>query len=137
MQTQVQQSVYHTYLLHRPNFKFRTYHRVLVLILLIPNSSMANSLEHVFTSTNGKEWEDRIVILGGGIVGSSLAYFLSHKSPDSNIILLDASLSSPQGSTAFAPGLVGQLNEIDHLTQMAKESVEEYSKIHGMNNSFY
>ena len=94
---------------------------------------MANVLEDVFTSITGREWEDRIVIVGGGIVGSSLAYFLSHRSPYSHVILLDASLSSPQGSTAFAPGLVGQLNEIDHLTQMAKESVEEYSKIHGIN----
>jgi sarcosine oxidase len=99
---------------------------------------MANSLEDVFTSTTGREWEDRIVILGGGIVGSSLAYFISHKKPSSShIILLDASLQSPQGSTAFAPGLVGQLNEIDHLTQMAKESVEEYSKIHGISNFLY
>jgi glycine/D-amino acid oxidase-like deaminating enzyme len=98
---------------------------------------MANSLEHVSTSITGKEWENRIVIVGGGIVGSSLAYFLSNKSPASDIILLDASLSSPQGSTAFAPGLVGQLNEIDHLTKMAKESVEEYSKIHGINNFLY
>ena len=94
---------------------------------------MANSSEHIFTGTTGHEWEDRIVIVGGGIVGSSLACFLSHKSPISNIILLDASLSSPRGSTAFAPGLVGQINEIDYLTQMAKESVEEYSKIQGIN----
>ncbi|KAH7364854.1 N,N-dimethylglycine oxidase [Rhexocercosporidium sp. MPI-PUGE-AT-0058] len=74
---------------------------------------------------------DRTVIIGGGIVGSALAYYLSRDSLSSHIILIDASQSNPQGSTAFAPGFVGQLNSIDHLTKLAKESVGAYSNITG------
>jgi glycine/D-amino acid oxidase-like deaminating enzyme len=73
----------------------------------------------------------RITILGAGIVGSALAYNLSILLPTSQIILLDPFPSSPNSSTAIAPGLVGQLNAIPHLTAMAKESIAAYSKIPG------
>jgi glycine/D-amino acid oxidase-like deaminating enzyme len=73
----------------------------------------------------------RITILGAGIVGSALAFNLSTDLTSSQIILLDASPSSTNGSTALAPGLVGQLNTIPHLTAMAKETVAAYSKIPG------
>ena len=68
-------------------------------------------------------------ILGGGIVGSALAYFLSARITPSQITLIDPSASS--GSTTIAPGLIGQLNSISHLTTAAKETVETYSKIPG------
>lgn len=73
----------------------------------------------------------RIVIIGGGIVGSALAFYLSTKASNAEIILLDPSLETLQGSTAIAPGLVGQLNEINHLTRVAKESVVAYTSIPG------
>jgi glycine/D-amino acid oxidase-like deaminating enzyme len=73
--------------------------------------------------------QERIIILGAGIVGSALSYNLSTRLPSSQIITLDLSSYSSAGSTAIAPGLVGQLNTIHHLTAMAKESVEAYSKI--------
>jgi glycine/D-amino acid oxidase-like deaminating enzyme len=73
--------------------------------------------------------QTRITILGAGIVGSALAFYLSARSPASQIILLDPSPASHAGSTAIAPGLVGQLNTIPHLTAIAKESVEAYLKV--------
>lgn len=73
--------------------------------------------------------QQRIAILGAGIVGSALAYYLSTRLPSSQIILLDPSPNSSAGSTTIAPGLVGQLNIIPYLTAMAKEAVEAYSKI--------
>ena len=93
---------------------------------------MAATPSQIFKCLQEDPTSDRTIIIGGGIVGSALAYFLSsNRNPVSQIILLDASLSDPQGSTAFAPGFVGQLNTIKPLTEMAKESVAHYMKIPG------
>ena len=92
---------------------------------------MSKNVEAQFREVQDGNSGGRIIIIGGGIVGSCLAYSLSQKA-SAQVILLDDSLSDPQGSTAFAPGFVGQLNTVGHLTQMAKETVEEYSKIPGM-----
>lgn len=70
-----------------------------------------------------------IIIVGGGIVGSALAHFLSSSSSRRKIILIDHSLSPLQGSTAHAPGYVGQFNESSTLTRLAIDSVTEYAKI--------
>ena len=92
-----------------------------------------SELNHeIFCDLQQQPGSDRTVIIGGGIVGSALAYYLSRDSSSSQVVLIDASQSNPQGSTAFAPGFVGQLNSISHLTKVAKESVEAYSKIPGM-----
>lgn len=73
---------------------------------------------------------DRIFIIGGGIVGASLAYFLSKDKEDKHqVILIDKSLDILQGSTGHAPGFVGQLNESSVLTILAKDSVSEYIKV--------
>lgn len=70
-----------------------------------------------------------IVIVGAGIVGSALAHFLSSSSSRHKIILIDHSLSPLQGSTAHAPGYIGQFNESSTLTRFAIDSVTEYAKI--------
>ncbi|KAG4431964.1 hypothetical protein IFR05_012560 [Cadophora sp. M221] len=92
---------------------------------------MSKSTTELFHDMQQQSSMNRTVIIGGGIVGSALAYYLSQNGSSSQIILIDASHSNPQGSTAFAPGFVGQLNSINHLTKAAKESVEAYSKIPG------
>jgi glycine/D-amino acid oxidase-like deaminating enzyme len=77
---------------------------------------------------------NRTIIIGAGIVGSALAYFLSQnpQSPiDRQIILLDKSFAPLQGSTAHAPGFVGRYNESTVLTSLAVDSVEEYLRIPG------
>ncbi|CAD0088413.1 unnamed protein product [Aureobasidium mustum] len=73
--------------------------------------------------------QDWTIIIGAGIVGSSLAYFLSESTPKANILVLDRSLSTIAGSTGYAPGFVGQYNEKSSLTKLAIESVREYSKL--------
>lgn len=73
----------------------------------------------------------RIFIVGGGIVGSALAYFLSESLSDKQVVVLDKSISSLVGSTSLAPGFVGLLNASTVLTRLAKDSVAEYSSIPG------
>ncbi|KAF9892472.1 hypothetical protein FE257_001581 [Aspergillus nanangensis] len=72
-----------------------------------------------------------LVIVGAGIVGSALAYDLSSSVDGKRIALIDRSISSLNGSTGYAPGFVGQYNESEVLTQLAIESVKEYTKISG------
>ncbi|KAL4968314.1 NAD(P)/FAD-dependent oxidoreductase [Aspergillus stella-maris] len=69
-----------------------------------------------------------IVIVGGGIVGSALAYFLSSSS-EQKITLVERSFGKLKGSTGYAPGFIGQFNESEVLTRLAIDSVEEYTKI--------
>lgn len=70
---------------------------------------------------------NRFIIIGGGIVGAGIAAHLGIKCPSVQILLIDASLSPLVGSTGLAPGFVGQVNEIDLLTELAIESVRQYS----------
>ncbi|KAF4996444.1 hypothetical protein FGRMN_4501 [Fusarium graminum] len=74
---------------------------------------------------------ESIVIVGAGIVGSALAYFLSQSPKRYNITIIDRSFESLLGSTGIAPGFVGQYNESDVLTRLAIQSVSEYVKIPG------
>ncbi len=76
---------------------------------------------------------NRILIVGGGIVGTSLANHLSSDEPNPifEIVLIDRSIHHLTGSTGHAPGIVGQLNQNPHLTRLAKESVEAYHGIPG------
>lgn len=69
------------------------------------------------------------IIIGAGIVGSSLAYFLSESTSKANILVLDRSLSTIAGSTGYAPGFIGQYNEKPSLTKLAIESVKDYAKL--------
>lgn len=78
---------------------------------------------------NDNPSSDRIFIIGGGIVGASLAYFLSKEDNDRKIVLIDKYLDKLLGSTGYAPGFVGQYNESHVLTSLAKDTVSEYIKI--------
>ncbi|KAI5202309.1 FAD dependent oxidoreductase [Aureobasidium subglaciale] len=73
--------------------------------------------------------QDLTIIIGAGIVGSSIAYFLSESSPEYNILVLDRSLCTIAGSTGYAPGFVGQYNEKSALTKLAVQSVAEYTSL--------
>ena len=69
----------------------------------------------------------RVVVVGGGIVGCSVAYHLG-KLGWSDVVLLErAKLTS--GSTFHAAGLVGQLRSNANITQLLKYSVELYDTL--------
>ena len=66
----------------------------------------------------------RAVIIGGGIMGCSVAYHLAAQGWTEVVILERAKLTS--GSTFHAAGLVGQLRSSANITQLLQYSVELY-----------
>jgi 4-methylaminobutanoate oxidase (formaldehyde-forming) len=69
----------------------------------------------------------RVVIIGGGITGCSIAYHLT-KMGWKDVVLLDkGELTS--GATFHAAGLVGQLRSSVNITRMLKYSIELYSRL--------
>ncbi|MBT4490981.1 MAG: FAD-dependent oxidoreductase, partial [Rhodospirillaceae bacterium] len=69
--------------------------------------------------------QSTIVIIGGGVVGCSIAYHLT-KLGISDVLLLERKQLS-SGTTWHAAGLVGQLRATKNLTQLAKYSTELYA----------
>ena len=66
----------------------------------------------------------RVVIIGSGIAGSSIAYHLTEYGWRDIVVLEQGALIS--GTTSHAPGLVGQLRSSVTLTKMLMYSVELY-----------
>lgn len=66
-----------------------------------------------------------IVIIGGGIVGASVAYHLSKRGAADIVLLERRQLTC--GTTWHAAGLVGQLRATQNLTQLAKYTAELYA----------
>jgi len=69
----------------------------------------------------------RVVIIGGGIVGCSIAYHLTKLGWKDLIILEKGELTS--GSTWHAAGLVGQLRSHRNVTRMLQHSVSLYETL--------
>ena len=69
----------------------------------------------------------RVVIIGGGIVGCSVAYHLARMGWTDVILLERKKLSS--GTTFHAAGLVGQLRSSANITQLLGYSVQLYERL--------
>jgi 4-methylaminobutanoate oxidase (formaldehyde-forming) len=69
----------------------------------------------------------RIVIVGAGAIGCSLAYHLA-KAGERDVLVLDKS-GTTHGSTWHAAGLVGQLRSRRNLTRMMQQSVALYGAL--------
>ncbi len=69
----------------------------------------------------------RVVIVGGGIVGCSVAYHLGKLGWTDVLLLEQGRLTS--GSTWHAAGLVGQLRTSANITQLLGYSVELYGRL--------
>ena len=68
-----------------------------------------------------------IVIIGGGVVGCSIAYQLAKRGRTDVTLIERKSLTN--GSTWHAAGLVGQLRNSSNLTQLMRKSVEIYQRL--------
>ena len=66
----------------------------------------------------------RVVIVGGGVIGCSVAYHLS-KLGWSDIVLLERKQLT-SGTTWHAAGLIGQLRQSVKMTQLARYTSELY-----------
>jgi glycine cleavage system T protein len=69
----------------------------------------------------------RVVVIGGGVAGTSIAYHLTEMGC-SDVVLLDRSVLT-SGSTFHSAGLVGQLRSTVTLTKMMMYGVELYRKL--------
>src|SRR5689334_8416509 len=69
----------------------------------------------------------RVVIIGSGIAGASVAYHLAQAGWRDIIVLEQGPLRS--GTTSHAPGLVGQLRASASLTRMLMHSVWLYKTL--------
>jgi 4-methylaminobutanoate oxidase (formaldehyde-forming) len=69
----------------------------------------------------------RIVIIGGGVIGTSVAYHLARAGCRDVLLLEQGQLSC--GTTWHAAGLVGQLRATESGTRLVQYSTELYSKL--------
>ena len=69
----------------------------------------------------------RIVIIGGGVIGCSIAYHLA-KRGERDVVLLER-LQLTHGATWHAAGLVGQLRNSSNLTRLMQYGAELYGKL--------
>ena len=72
-------------------------------------------------------FETKHLIIGGGIIGCSIAYHLTRNGEEDVVLLERAALT--EGATWHAAGLVGQLRSSRNTTRMLKKSVEMYDRL--------
>ncbi|MBN8955928.1 MAG: FAD-dependent oxidoreductase [Rhizobiales bacterium] len=69
----------------------------------------------------------RIVVIGGGVIGCSVAYHLAQAGQKDVVLLEQGRLTG--GTTWHAAGLVGQLRSHSNMTRLVQYSVELYSRL--------
>ena len=76
-------------------------------------------------SGSGLPQRATVVVIGGGVVGCSVAYHLAHAGITDTVLLERRQLTS--GTTWHAAGLVGQLRGSQNMTKLAQYTAELYA----------
>lgn len=69
----------------------------------------------------------RVVVIGGGVIGCSVAYHLASLGVSDVVVLEQAQLSS--GTTWHAAGIIGQMRPTSSMTRLARHSIDLYSRL--------
>jgi sarcosine dehydrogenase len=69
----------------------------------------------------------QVLVIGGGVVGCSVAYHLARRGITDVVVVERTALT--HGSTWHAAGLVGQLRSSSNLTQLMRHSVQTYQSL--------
>lgn len=78
-------------------------------------------------STAGPPGKARVVIIGGGIIGASVAFHLTERGVRDVVLLERHTLTS--GTTWHAAGLVAQLRATHNMTRLAAYTAELYERL--------
>src|SRR6202050_5772445 len=79
------------------------------------------------TEPTGLPTRARVVIIGGGVIGASVAYHLAQLGWTDVLLLEQGQLSC--GTTWHAAGLVGQLRASENGTRLVQYSTELYDRL--------
>ena len=79
------------------------------------------------TASRGLPTRARVVIIGGGVIGASVAYHLARLGWTDVLLLEQGQLSC--GTTWHAAGLVGQLRASENGTRLVQYSTELYARL--------
>ena len=71
--------------------------------------------------------EARVVIVGGGVIGTSVAYHLAKLGWDGIVLLEQNALAG--GTSWHAAGLIGRLRTTNSMTKINKYSAELYASL--------
>ncbi|MGH7332896.1 MAG: GcvT family protein [Candidatus Rokuibacteriota bacterium] len=88
---------------------------------------MSNLRTVVTRMTSGLPTQARVVVVGGGIAGCSVAYHLAKLGVREIVLLERRSLTC--GTTWHAAGLLGQLRSTQNLTRLSRYGVELYGQL--------
>lgn len=79
----------------------------------------------------------RVVIIGAGIVGCSVAYYLTQLGWRDVVVLEQGPLFKVRGSTSHAPGLMFQHNNSRSFCQIAQWAVQTYAQVEARERCFW
>jgi len=83
--------------------------------------------KHTMASNNSLPAETRVVVVGGGVIGTSVAYHLT-KLGWRDVVLLEQNQLAA-GTSWHAAGLIGRLRTSNSMTRINKYTVELYSQL--------
>ena len=89
-----------------------------------PSSDIPSGERDLPSRVRGLPSQARLVIVGGGVIGCSVAYHLGKLGMSDVVLLERKQLTS--GTTWHAAGLVGQLRQSINMTQLARYTAELY-----------